>query len=344
MGGCYELGVNYHFGRPGVTPNPLKANVLFKKACDGDVLMACFLLGENYARGTGIEQDFNRARTVYKKACDQGETIGCFGLGKLVQRGAGGPANAQAANVLYGKACDGGVMRACATLGSNLKHGIGQKKNVVKALALYKKACDGGLQKACTWLKNTQKVETVSSSTLHQDSDELCSPQGVHELAQHLIRRTSQVNRAQTLFSRLGKLCGNSFWGPAVHMYYGPVDASPDAKYSAMTQAVTNSQLILRIGCGIDLESVFAQFADGPPNTAQRKTILRQFLDQCHIKEWGIAHAHELKVVAQNPAHLNSVILLPSIRFCLQSSGVSKADQDVVLRSALELPPIKPKK
>ena len=53
-----------------------------------------------------------KAQSLYKKACDGGEMLGFFNLGILEHK----KGNVVKAQSLYKKACDGGVNRACKVL------------------------------------------------------------------------------------------------------------------------------------------------------------------------------------------------------------------------------------
>ena len=73
---CADLGMRYYLGR-GVTRNLVRANALFKKACDGGVAHACYNLANSYEEGEGVVQNLEQARIYYRRACEAGDQEAC---------------------------------------------------------------------------------------------------------------------------------------------------------------------------------------------------------------------------------------------------------------------------
>jgi hypothetical protein len=73
---CADLGMRYYLGK-GITRNQVRANALFKKACDGGVAHACYNLANSYEEGEGVEKDLEQARLFYQRACEAGDQEAC---------------------------------------------------------------------------------------------------------------------------------------------------------------------------------------------------------------------------------------------------------------------------
>ena len=73
---CADLGMHYYLGR-GVTRNLVRANALFKKACDGGVAHACYNLANSYEEGEGVAKDLEQAQLYYRRACEAGDQEAC---------------------------------------------------------------------------------------------------------------------------------------------------------------------------------------------------------------------------------------------------------------------------
>jgi FOG: TPR repeat, SEL1 subfamily len=78
--------------------HPNKANVWFHKAADLGSVDAQFMLGYNYANGSGgVQQDYAQAADWYRKAAQQGDVDAQIALGNLYQKGQGVPMDLSAA-------------------------------------------------------------------------------------------------------------------------------------------------------------------------------------------------------------------------------------------------------
>ena len=74
MNGCSSLGILEE-----EKGNLVKAQSLFKKACNGGNIKGCFKLGVlEDKKGNTV-----KAQSLFKKACDGGNMKGCFKLGVL---------------------------------------------------------------------------------------------------------------------------------------------------------------------------------------------------------------------------------------------------------------------
>jgi TPR repeat protein len=73
----------------------------------------CGALGMAYAEGWGVARNDTLAVQLYQRACDGGVMIGCFLLGGMYREGRGVARNDTLAVKLFHRACDGGVQGAC---------------------------------------------------------------------------------------------------------------------------------------------------------------------------------------------------------------------------------------
>lgn len=114
----------------------------------------CFIVGEIYSRGYGVDEDHNIAVAFYTNACDMGYAEGCYEAGRihLWKR------EDRVGLDFYKKACDLGYGEGCLVLAELLfyiyyeedyKKGEEGKNMLKKGIALLKKACDLGSGQAC---------------------------------------------------------------------------------------------------------------------------------------------------------------------------------------------------
>jgi hypothetical protein len=106
---------------------------LLAKATAGDAA-AQVTVGESYASGTGVAQDYKMAAEWYRKAADKGDIAGELHLAALYRDGGKGFARdmVQAAE-WYRKAADQGDVGAEATMGTLCSVGQGVEQSYVEA-------------------------------------------------------------------------------------------------------------------------------------------------------------------------------------------------------------------
>jgi TPR repeat protein len=73
------MGVFHREGRY-VTRDPRKAIAFLQKACEGNAMDACFLLGSIYDKGEDGTTDRARARELWTKACQAKHEAACAKL------------------------------------------------------------------------------------------------------------------------------------------------------------------------------------------------------------------------------------------------------------------------
>jgi len=70
-------------------------------------------LGELYADGVGVEQDFERTVELYRTACNRRQGEACYRLGRMYQSGTGVNRSPGTGGYYIGRACDYGYQSAC---------------------------------------------------------------------------------------------------------------------------------------------------------------------------------------------------------------------------------------
>jgi len=105
-------------------------------------------LGNMYAFGQGVGQDFAEATRLYQIAADGGLPVANFNLGLMYETGRGVAPDAGAAFRFYFKAAEKGVAAAQFNVGNMYANGIGVPKDDFEALLWFRQAADQGLAEA----------------------------------------------------------------------------------------------------------------------------------------------------------------------------------------------------
>ena len=103
-----------------------------------------FHLGQLYANGQGVPQDYVQARQWYEKAARQGEASAQVELGVLYENGNGVPKDYQQALFWFRRAAEHGNAMLLTSLGRMYEHGNGVPKDVVQAQKWYILGAGGG--------------------------------------------------------------------------------------------------------------------------------------------------------------------------------------------------------
>lgn len=101
-------------------------------------------LGELYAHGQGVPQDYAQAAKWYRLAADQGLPQGQCNLAALLAAGAGVKSDAAEAVKWYRKAAEKNSVDAQYNLGQMLSMGIGAKRDLPEAIRFYQLAAEQG--------------------------------------------------------------------------------------------------------------------------------------------------------------------------------------------------------
>jgi TPR repeat protein len=105
-------------------------------------------LGNMYAFGQGVGQDFAEATRLYQLAADGGLPVANFNLGLMYETGRGVAPDTGAAFRFYFKAAEKGVAAAQFNVGNMYANGIGVPKDDFEALLWFRQAADQGLAEA----------------------------------------------------------------------------------------------------------------------------------------------------------------------------------------------------
>ncbi|WP_349322200.1 tetratricopeptide repeat protein [Asticcacaulis sp. MM231] len=90
----YKLGLIYKGDEGKLAPvDKAQARTWIKRAAEGGVPNAMFMLGSMYYNGEGGEQDRSTAAMWFRKSAERGVVDGQFNLGSLYQSGEGVPLN-----------------------------------------------------------------------------------------------------------------------------------------------------------------------------------------------------------------------------------------------------------
>jgi TPR repeat protein len=136
LSGACSGGLPSACGKLADKSDPEKAIPLYAQACDGHVAWACTTLGYNYALGTGVPVDADRALAFFARGCDAGDKGGC----SEAAQASIGRDNARAAS-FHEKACNLGEARSCFALGNAYLAGIGVPKDEVRATQFLRRGC-----------------------------------------------------------------------------------------------------------------------------------------------------------------------------------------------------------
>ena len=105
---------------------------------------AQFHLGQLYANGEGVPQDYVQARQWYEKAALQGDASAQLHLGVLYENGNGVPKDYQLALFWFRRSANNGNAMTLTKLGRMYEHGNGVPKDLVQAEKWYILGAAGG--------------------------------------------------------------------------------------------------------------------------------------------------------------------------------------------------------
>ena len=117
----------------------------FAQAGDPDALNA---LGNAYANGQGVAQDFAEAVRLYELAAARGHAPALFNLGMMSELGRGAPADLGAAFKRYLRAAELGFSAAQFNVGNMYANGIGVNRDFFEAALWFRQAADRGVPEA----------------------------------------------------------------------------------------------------------------------------------------------------------------------------------------------------
>jgi uncharacterized protein len=154
--------------------NPSKAVDNFRFACKKKAYApACSHLGDMYAAGVGVEQDYKEAMSFYSQGCKAKDPYGCYRKGTLYWKGKGVAKDVAEAKKLMTQGCSGnapeawwtnassGYSQACIDLGLLQE----SQKDFNGAFKSFEKACQGKNGDGCYHLGRIHMGKTSDSSS-----------------------------------------------------------------------------------------------------------------------------------------------------------------------------------
>ncbi|KAF2597336.1 hypothetical protein F2Q68_00008960 [Brassica cretica] len=144
----YRTGLFYYFSLRGFRHDHAKAVYWFSKAAEKGEPRSMEILGEIYARGTGVERNYTKAFQCLTLAAEGGLDSAFTGLGYLYVKGYGVDKNYTKARECFEKVSDSEDPSGMYYLGMLYLKGIGVKRDVKKATKYFLVASNAGLPKA----------------------------------------------------------------------------------------------------------------------------------------------------------------------------------------------------
>ncbi|KAL0731738.1 hypothetical protein Bca4012_027832 [Brassica carinata] len=144
----YKVGCFYYFSLRGLRHDQAKAVYWFSKAAEKGELSSMEILGEIYARGTGVERNYTKAFGCLTLAAEGGLCSAYTGLGYLYLKGYGVDKNYTKARECFEKVSDSEDPSGMYYLGMLYLKGNGVKRDVKQATKYFLVASNAGLPKA----------------------------------------------------------------------------------------------------------------------------------------------------------------------------------------------------
>jgi localization factor PodJL len=182
----YELAIRFAKGR-GVEKDYNRAAAWFREAAINGVAAAQYDLGVLYDVGLGLQRDPIEAVIWYQSAADQNEPIAQLRLGSVYLAGDVVPRNPTEAVRWLRRAAEQGVAEAQALLAARYETGDGVAQALASAYGWYDLAAASGLNEA-------QFAKARIAKTL--------SPQALSEAEGHAVQLAAQMPRHITAASR----------------------------------------------------------------------------------------------------------------------------------------------
>ncbi|KCZ89789.1 tetratricopeptide repeat protein [Hyphomonas jannaschiana] len=123
-----------------------------ENACNTGDAEACFYTGAEYAQGSGVAEDKQKAVTYFLKACDMGVPDGCSTSGILVSLGEGNLEKDVFKGVDYlERACGMGHVDGCSRAIGHRISDTSPAFDLQKAVEVAKAGCAAGVENPCYW-------------------------------------------------------------------------------------------------------------------------------------------------------------------------------------------------
>jgi hypothetical protein len=127
-----------------------QAERIWRPMAERGIAAAQIGMGNLYATGRGVAQDFSAAAAWFTKAAEQGDALAQSNLASLYMRGNGVAQDDAAAVMWYRRAAEQGSAAAQSSLGFLLEYGRGGPKDETQAAQWYRKAAVQGNAVALT--------------------------------------------------------------------------------------------------------------------------------------------------------------------------------------------------
>lgn len=119
------------------------AFICYSIAAKKDNLIALYMLGRCYYRGTGVEENLDTAIKYWQTAFDKGDNChSAYELGCCYFFGEGVKEDEKESFRLWSIAANNGHRGAMDEVGNSYFHGTGVERDMTRAHAFWKKACE----------------------------------------------------------------------------------------------------------------------------------------------------------------------------------------------------------
>ncbi|MBK7579552.1 MAG: sel1 repeat family protein [Myxococcales bacterium] len=211
--GCARLGYMMVLGW-GVKRDTYAGNLKIKKGCEENSGYACVQLGKILAGGMyGQPRDAVKAYENYDKACNLFEGEGCFLIGQLYRNGEGVQRDDTRAHSYFERGCRTGNPRACYHVAADLYTGKGvSKRDNAKAMSHYEHSCAGGWADSCNEVgflydkgEGGVKQDKQKAAALFDQGCELGSSTACENLGRYIesgVYKASSKDRALELYAK----------------------------------------------------------------------------------------------------------------------------------------------
>lgn len=136
----------------GLTLSATAAELTFeevKASAEDGYALAQTILGNRYANGEDVRQDYSKAFYWYEKSANQGDSYGQVGLGNAYLNGRGVRQDHKKALYWYEKSAKQNNVFAQSYVALMYEYGDGVSQNKTTAKEWHGKACDNGYQGGC---------------------------------------------------------------------------------------------------------------------------------------------------------------------------------------------------
>jgi TPR repeat protein len=144
---CRQLGDMYASGN-GVRQDFGQAAYLYERVCDAGIGEVCNTLGQIYEHVPGFESESGRVEGLYQRACNANSADGCMNLGLIAYD----REDYEQAAALFERSCIGGSEGGCHHLAISFENGQGVNKDVQRAVALFEQSCNAQYMESCETL------------------------------------------------------------------------------------------------------------------------------------------------------------------------------------------------